>query len=262
MKTLQPLGDLIRSVIRLANSARSRKSGLREFGFLAGLYLIYLLTRIRSVGAVDEALRNARDLADWERRSGWLVERAAQELITGHAAVAVLFNLLYLVPHFLAVLGFLWWAYHRRPTAFPFARNLFFASSLVSFVMFVAYPVAPPTKVPELGIVDSMVEYGPVSYEMGADQLRNAVAAMPSVHVVYAIIASVGFATLLRSWWRRVLACLYIPLSIFVIMATGNHFLVDAAGAAVPILVGAPLAWFAPMIWNRSRARARLGGTS
>ncbi len=242
-------------VSSLQSSLRTvrRRRGLREVGYVIALYLVYLTTRFRSTRAVDEALQNARDLVEWERSTGWLVEQVAQQLIIGSAAVAVVFNLLYTLPHFLAVLGFLWWVYHRRPTAYPFARNVFYLSSLVSFVVFVVYPVAPPTAVPELDVIDTMAKYGPASYDMGADPFRNSVAAMPSVHIVYAMIAGVGFATLARSWWIRILASLYLPLSILVIVVTGNHYLVDAAGAAVPLAIAAPAAWLIQRYLVRSR---------
>ena len=99
-----------------------------------------------------------------------------------------------------------------------------------------------------------MAVYGPVSYDMGADWFRNAVAAMPSVHIVYAMIAGVGFATLAKSWWIRILAALYIPLSILVIVVTGNHFVADAAGAAVPLAIAAPAAWLIQRLLARSEA--------
>ena len=221
----------------------AKRRGLRQILYPVALYLIYVTTRFRSTGAEDEALRNARYLVEWERDAGWLVEKAAQDSMASSVPLAVVFNLLYVIPHFLAVLGFLWWAYHRRPAAYPFARNVFYLSSLVSFVVFVMFPVAPPSAVPELAIINTMATYGPVSYEMGADPLRNTVAAMPSVHIVYAAIAGIGFAVLAKPWWIRTLAVLYIPLSVFVIVVTGNHFLVDAAGAAVPLTVAAPVAW-------------------
>ena len=221
----------------------AKRRGLRQILYPVVLYLIYLTTRFRSTGAEDEALQNARHLVEWERDAGWLIEKPAQELMASSVALAIVFNLLYVIPHFLAVLGFLWWAYHRRPAAYPFARNVFYLSSLVSFVIFVAFPVAPPSAVPELEITNTMAMYGPVSYEMGADPLRNTVAAMPSVHIVYAAIAGIGFAVLTRPWWMRTLAVLYIPLSILVIVVTGNHFLADAAGAAVPLAIAAPAAW-------------------
>ncbi len=230
----------------------AKRRGPRQVVYLVVLYLVYLSTRIHSTGAVDEALRNARDVAEWERGSGWLVEKTAQELVTGSAALAVTFNLLYVLPHFLAVLGFLWWAYHHRPAAYPFARNVFYLSSLASFVIFVVFPVAPPSAVPELGIINTMAVYGPISYEMGADPFRNAVAAMPSVHIVYAAIAGVGLAILAKPWWMRTLAILYIPLSIFVIVVTGNHFLADAAGAALPLTAAAPVAWLIQRAFPRA----------
>ena len=232
----------------------AKRHGLRQVVYPVILYLVYLSTRFRSTGAVDEALRNARDVAEWERGAGWLIEKAAQQLITGSAALAVIFNLLYVIPHFLAVLGFLWWAYRHRPAAYPFARNVFYLSSLVSFVIFVVFPVAPPSAVPELGMINTMAVYGPISYEMGAGPFRNAVAAMPSVHIVYATIAGLGFAVLTKPWWMRTLAILYIPLSIFVIVVTGNHFLADAAGAALPLAIAAPAAWLIQRAFARRGA--------
>lgn len=253
-----------RAVSRALALLKHHRRGLVELCLPVALYLVYLSTRIRSTRAVDDALTNARNLVAWERDAGWLIERRAQELIIGHAPIAVAMNLLYVIPHFLAVLGFLWWAYRYRPMSYPFARNLFLLSSLVSFVVFVVYPVAPPNDLPELGIADTMVQFGPVSYAMGADPFRNAVAAMPSVHIVYAAIASFGFGLLARQWWVKPLALLYVPLAVFTIMATGNHYVADAVGAIVPLAAGVALALLAgrlEMRFGRSEpANLRFGG--
>ena len=108
---------------RLDNHQRYR--GLREVGYVLALYFLYLSTKIRSTRASEEALENARKLVEWERNAGWLVEEAIQDFVIGSPQVAIIVNLLYALPHFLAVLGFLWWAYRYRPGSYPLYRNIF-----------------------------------------------------------------------------------------------------------------------------------------
>lgn len=208
-----------------------------QFALLPALYLVYLTTRFRSTTAVPEALANARELVELERSLGLLIESDVQGWVVDSRFWGTVANLLYIVPHFPMVLGLLWWAYRRRPRHYARLRNTFLLSSLVAFVVFVAYPVAPPNALPELGVEDTLERYGPVGYHMGVDSLRNAVAAVPSVHMVYALIVAGGIFTLSGSRLWRGVALLYVPVVLFAIVATGNHFVLDAVAAApVPLL--------------------------
>jgi len=222
----------VRRVRRLLNATGPAWA---QFALLIGLYPLYLATRLRSAGATVEALANARGLVDLERSLGLLVEPDVQGWVVDSRFWGTLANLLYIVPHFPMVLGLLWWAYRRRPHRYLLLRNTFLFSSLVGFAIFVLYPVAPPVDLPELGLVDTLERYGPLGYHLGADPLRNALAAVPSLHVVYALLASIGFLRLSGSIPWRGVALLYLPVVIFAIVATGNHFLLDAV-AAVPVL--------------------------
>jgi PAP2 superfamily len=61
--------------------------------------------------------------------------------------------------------------------------------------------------------------------------LYNPYAAVPSMHIGHALVVAV---TLLRHGRRslvRVLGALHQPFVLLVIVATGNHFFLDAAGA-------------------------------
>jgi hypothetical protein len=222
----------LRRVRRLLNSTGP---GWIQFALLVALYLVYFSTRLRSTGATADALANARGLVDLQRSLGLLVEPDVQAWVVDSRLWSTLANLLYIVPHFPMVLGLLWWAYRRRPGHYVLLRNTFLFSSLVGFAIFVLYPVAPPVALPELGLVDTLSRYGPLGYGMGADPFRNTLAAVPSLHVVYALLASIGFLRLADSIRWRGVAAAYVPVVIFAIVATGNHFLLDAV-AAIPML--------------------------
>ena len=215
-----------------------------QFVLLAMLYFLYLATRIRSTGAAAEALVNAHRIVALEGALGILVERDIQGWTLDSRLWGTVANLLYIVPHFPMMLGLLWWTYRRRPDSYVLVRNIFFASSLVGFLVFVVFPVAPPLAVAELGVVDTLVLYGPVGYHMGAENLRNAVAAVPSLHIVYALIASAGFVKMAGSWVWRLLAAQYVPLAAFATVATGNHFVLDAVAAIPALALGALVAWW------------------
>ena len=87
-----------------------------------------------------------------------------------------------------------------------------------------------------------MAIYGSLSYQMGTDPFRNTVAAMPSVHVIYAAIAGFGFAKHMQYQWLRISALAYVPLSVLVTIVTGNHYVADAAGAGAILAIVLPSA--------------------
>ena len=229
------LGRLLRRIVRWPVS---RRRGLLEAFYVLGVYFIYLTTRVRSTRAGEEALFNARRVIEWERASGLLVEREWQSLVIHSPVLSMAFNLVYVLPHFPMILGLVWWTYRYRPSAYQLVRNTGIVASLASFLIFAVFPVAPPKVIAELGIVNSLVKYGPVYYEMGAGPFYNALAAVPSLHVVYAVIASTGFAVLSRAWWTKALALTYLPAAVFAVVVTGNHYLADAIAALIPLAAG------------------------
>jgi membrane-associated phospholipid phosphatase len=79
-----------------------------------------------------------------------------------------------------------------------------------------------------------------VNHHSGAiASLANPYAAMPSLHTAYALIFGVSGVVLARRWWIRGMWALYPGLVVFSIIATANHFVLDAvAGATVAVLAG------------------------
>jgi hypothetical protein len=98
---------------------------------------------------------------------------------------------------------------------------------------FLLFPVAPPRTLDDF--VDTILDVTGVDLERGfVGQLYDPIAAMPSIHITYAVLTSAGIAQTSRSPAARALAPAYPPLVALIIFATANHYVLDAvAGAAL-----------------------------
>jgi membrane-associated phospholipid phosphatase len=93
-------------------------------------------------------------------------------------------------------------------------------------------PVAPP-RLTDLGIADTVSTHL-VPLSGHSTIFYNAYAAVPSLHVGFAFAISFALAYALRPRWAKALALLWGPLVTLAVVATGNHYLFDAAaGLAV-----------------------------
>jgi PAP2 superfamily len=120
------------------------------------------------------------------------------------------------------------WLHQRRPAAFPFVRTTPLLASGLALVGYLAYPTAPP-RLAGLGIADT-VSNGHVDLNHGlVSSLYNPYAAIPSMHIGYAVIVATSLLRHGRHLLVRALGALYPPFVLLVIVATGNHFFLDAA---------------------------------
>ena len=71
----------------------------------------------------------------------------------------------------------------------------------------------------------------------GPGRLVNLYAAMPSLHVAWAAWCAVAVITATRSRWRH-LAWLYPWVTVLVVLASANHFLLDVAGGLAVLGLG------------------------
>ena len=143
--------------------------------------------------------------------------------------------------------------HRRRLAASPRGLLTFFAVlSLLALTRLphLLYPLAPPRMM--TGFVDTMREFGPNIYPKNAiDGAANQIAAMPSLHFGWAMIESIAVITILKSRWRWLIV-LHPFLMAMSIIATGNHWWIDAAAAAV-IIVGAVALYRMLKLWAGDR---------
>jgi hypothetical protein len=94
-------------------------------------------------------------------------------------------------------------------------------------------PLAPPRMLGAMGMVDTGEMFGPEVYGSPAhDTLTNQYAAMPSLHVGWALAVAIALMGASRSRWRR-LWLLHPIVTLLVVVVTGNHYWLDAIVATV-----------------------------
>jgi WS/DGAT/MGAT family acyltransferase len=208
---------------------------------LFGVYL--LIDAIGGAGRRTEALRHGRWLFDLEQRLHIDVERSLNGWLAPHHTLSTLANYEYATTYILSAIILLAWVWLRRPEQWRFARDSFVVLNLIAFATFLLYPTAPPRMLSGLGFVDTVSRGHTVgSWGSGLVDTANQLAAMPSLHIGWALWVSVVLARFTVGWRWQVLSAMHVLLTLFVVMATANHYLLDAVAVVVPILVGV---WYA-----------------
>ncbi len=210
-------------------------------------------------GVTAAAFEHARNLIGIERGMHLFVEPAVQSWASGSAWIIDAASWMYINAQTsvtLAALAFLY-LFHNR--SFYFVRNMFMVAMGFALVGYMLYPTAPPRFLPEWGFVDAVSDFtGVPSDNVTVNALFNPYAAVPSMHVCFALMIGVPLARLVQHPAARVFWVLYPLLVVFVIVATGNHFLSDAFLGAVTAGVSAyAAAWLArarPAAWTFQRA--------
>ena len=82
-----------------------------------------------------------------------------------------------------------------------------------------------------LGFVDTALRYGQSVYGAAGSGFADQLSAMPSVHVAWAVLVAWAVITRSTSRWRW-LILLHPVITVFVVVATGNHFWADGIVAA------------------------------
>jgi hypothetical protein len=213
---------------------------LRQIVLFCGAYWLYRLAR----GLVDtragEAFENARQVIAVERDLGLFIEPAVHAWASAHAVIIDSASWMYVNSHFVITTLTLAWIYLRRNERFYFVRNMFLVAMGLALVCYVALPTAPPRFMPEWGFQDSVAAFTGVKADSGsADLLFNPFAAIPSMHVCFALMLGVTMARMTRRRWAQVLWWSYAPVVTFVVVATANHWWLDGFLGAVVALVSA-----------------------
>ena len=213
-------------------------SGLQELGALALLYGLYEVVRGVPSENVDAAMRHTSEIVDLERAIGIYVEHGVQATLDALPVLPTVLGIAYVVLHFAGTTAALVWLHRRHRDQFPIVRTTLVVATALALVGYVLYPAAPP-RLAGLGFSDTVTQHTGLNLSsdlLGA--LYNPFAAVPSLHFGYALIIGVALATIAERRWVRVLGGLYPAAMLLIIVATGNHFFVDAALGGLVVLVG------------------------
>jgi len=212
-----------------------RYSLRREVGLGLLVYAVYLTVRwlVLREGGRARARRNAERIVEAERRLGLDFEPALQRVVLRTPRVVHGLNLGYGVFNVGLTAGWLILLYRRRDPAFHRLRRASVLAHLGAQPVFLAFPTEPPRALD--GFVDTLSEVSGFDLEHPfLVRLYNPVAAMPSLHVAFAVVTGTAIAERARTRPVKTAAYLYPALVTAVVAATGNHYVLDAAvGAAL-----------------------------
>jgi hypothetical protein len=168
------------------------------------------------------------------------VEQSVNAFVAGASWLAYGCNYYYATLHFVVTIAVLVWLYVRHPLRYRAIRSVLFATNLVALLGFYFYALAPPRMFPEQGFVDTIIAFHTWGSWGSADvaAASNQYAAMPSLHIGWALWCAIVIVGLAERRWVRVLGALYPVATLFVVVATANHFLLDAVGGALVLACG------------------------
>lgn len=203
---------------------------------------------------VSGAYAHARTLLALEQSVGLAPELLLDRATAASPLLSVLSSAWYSALHYTVTPAVLALAYWRLPERYRAVRNAFFATTAAALVGYFLLPTAPPRLLP--GYVDVVSDTAGTGWwsasppigTSGVDQL----AAMPSMHVGWALWSSLALVLVVRRRWLRLLVLAYPAVTAVVVLATGNHWLLDVvAGGGL-----AALSWRALVARQPARERA------
>jgi hypothetical protein len=139
--------------------------------------------------------------------------------------------------HFAVTIGVLVWLYVRHPLRYRSIRSVLMIMNVVALLGFWFISLAPPRMM--AGFTDTLIKFntwGSIASGSLAKE-SNQFAAMPSLHVGWALWCAIALVTLAQRRWVRVLGVAYPLVTIYVIIGTANHFVLDAAGGAIVLCI-------------------------
>jgi hypothetical protein len=205
------------------------RDALRQLLILLGAYAAYDVARVVVRGREAVAMANAQALINAEKLLHVYIEPYVQTAASHVHALVEFMDWFYANMHIPATILVLTWIYLYRHETFGFFRNVFLTMNALGMTIFAILPVAPPRLVPTSGVVDTLFLYSTTSYRSGVLAfVTNQYAALPSLHIGYAVFLSLAIFLLTTNRLARVLAAVYPFIVFAAIIITGNHYWVDA----------------------------------
>ena len=234
------LSGVVALVLRRRRSAQ-RPTGFSEqlvveFALISALYAVWRVARKLPLAQNDGAIERARSIVDFQEAIFLPTELSLQQLILRNDWLGWPTTLYYAVLHVPALIVFLIWLFVFHRAHFAHWRNgLVFLTGMCLVIRF--WRVAPPRFLADLGYEDLSEQFGPSIYGPVGTGVSDQFAAMPSIHVGWAAVVSLGIFAVSTSRWRWFFL-LHVIITIIVVSASGNHWWLDGIVAIGLLMVG------------------------
>lgn len=211
----------------------------------------YNAGRLLATGRVEVADDNAHRLLDLQAALRLPTEASLQAAALQVDHLVGLADRYYLL-HFPLTAAVLVWLWARDRASYRWAKTALVLATAVAMVVHLVVPMTPPRLLAAAGVVDTGQRAGSSVYDGSPlAHVANEYAAMPSLHVGWALLVALVLVATLRSRWRW-LWLLHPLLTIVTVVVTGNHYLLDAAAGALLVV--------AALVVARGLPQGRLGG--
>jgi len=226
---------------------------------VGGGAVLYFGVRGLTEGDVAAANRHARQLVELEQALGIHAEEAVQEPVARSDTLTAVMNWIYIWGHWPVIIATLLWLLLSHPTVYARTRDAMLLSGAVGMVVFALWPVAPP-RLADLGLVDTVTEYSRSYRVLQPPAFTNQYAAMPSLHVGWDLLIGLAIVVAASRLWVRVIGGLLPMLMGWAVVATANHFVLDAVVGVLLVLVSLWLVTRRPSLTSRVRRRLTVAG--
>lgn len=209
-----------------------------ELLFIAIAYQLYSLIRNGVPTRAANAFANAYAVLGLERALRIDIEPALNTAMAGVRWLSLGAAYWYAIMHFVVTIGILVWLWRAHPLRYRAARSVLMITNLVALIGFWAFPLAPPRMLP--GFVDTVARdhiWGEFA-SAGVASASNQFAAMPSMHVGWSLWCGIVLLSLSRRRWVQGFGVLYPTITVFVIIGTANHYILDAVGGLAALACG------------------------
>ncbi|MDJ0461453.1 phosphatase PAP2 family protein [Streptomyces sp. H27-C3] len=240
-----------------------------EILLIAVSYWTYSLIRNAVPEQKAAALRNADWIWQAEKTLGIAVEQSVNHAVDSVTWLIVSMNYYYATLHFVVTIGVLVWLFRSHPGRYAATRTVLFATTGVALLGYFLYPLAPPRLMNGQNFIDTVLVHHTWGSMASGDlkHMSNQYAAMPSMHIGWSLWCGLTIFVLASAPWAKILGLLYPTATLVVIVATANHFWLDAVGGMLCLAFGLAVsrAWYGalphrlPRVVADERPRPRRG---
>lgn len=219
-----------------------------EILLIAVSYWLYSLVRNAVPEQKAAALRNADWIWSLEHTVGLAFEETFNQAVNSVTWLIVSMNYYYATLHFVVTIGVLVWLFRRHPGRYAASRLVLFATTAVALLGYYLFPLAPPRLMNGGSFIDTVMVHQTWGSMASGNfkHMSNQYAAMPSMHIGWSLWCGLTIFALASAPWARILGLLYPAATLVVIVATANHFWLDAVGGMVCLMFGYAVsyAWY------------------
>jgi membrane-associated phospholipid phosphatase len=206
-----------------------------ELAIAAAGYAIYAAVRNLQGKETDpsdyqRAFVNAQRVIHLEQVSGLYHEHGVQTLFLNWQWLVRSFDSFWALAHFLVTAAVVVWLIRWHPERYRPLRTALAIATALGLVCFALFPTLPPRLLPDsFGFVDTWARVGGIGakHPPRIERISDPFAAMPSLHVAWAVWCAAALAPAMKRRWTKVAAIAYPVLTVIAVVVTGNHFVLD-----------------------------------